>query len=428
MKKRIMIRFGDLMLKGFNIGYFIKRIRRHIESKLNDLQVTYIFRHDRIIIDYIIDDETIIIKRLGQIPGIYDYMIAHVCDQTIDAIIKEGIIVLDNLNVNHPITLKIETKRTDKRFPMTSLEISKTVAKPIIEGTKHTIKVDVNHPEHILYIDVRQEGCYLYLKRYQGMGGYPYGTAGKGLLMMSGGIDSPVAGYLAIKQGIEVELIHFESTPLTPIESVQKVIDLAKVLANYTMHHHIKLHLIPFFHIHEAIINHVFEPYMITIMRRMMYRIAHMYAKKQKIDCIINGESMGQVASQTLPSMKVVEAVTTLPILRPLITYDKLDIIKIAKHIETYETSIKPFNDCCSIYVPKQPVTKPMNIYAEKYENSFVFEPMIEEALKQRVTLIVHKDTDYPMDRFGLTVKEAFEAVNKDKGDDSDYIQTKPKI
>lgn len=428
MKKRIMIRFGDLMLKGFNIGYFIKRIRTHIEFVLNDLDVSYIYRHDRIMIDYKSSDELFIIHRLGQVPGIYDYMIAHVCEANLDAIINEGIMMLDSLAQTLPIRLKIETKRTDKRFPMTSQEITKTVSKPILERTKQPYIVDVNHPEHILNIDLRPEGCYLYLKQYKGMGGYPYGTGGKGLLMMSGGIDSPVAGYLAIKQGIEIELIHFESTPLTPIESVQKVVELARILANYTMRGHITLHLIPFYDIHDQILKHVFDPYIITIMRRMMYRIAHTYAKYQRIDCLVNGESIGQVASQTLQSMKVVEAVTTLPILRPVITYDKLDIIKVANHIGTFETSIKPFNDCCSVYVPKQPATKPMDIYAKKYESSFDFEPLIEEALNHRITIVIDKNKDNRIDSYGLTVHEAVAALLKDKGENIDYIQTKPKI
>lgn len=417
MKKRILIRFGDMMLKGQNIGYFIKRVRQHITFKLSDLSVSYVLRHDRVMIDYTIEDEDLIMKRLQTIPGIFDFSIAHVCDPHLDDVIKTAVRALDGEITKHGVTLKIETRRTDKKIPGTSLEITKTVAKPILDGTKWQMVVDVNNPEVILHIDLRLEGAYIYLKRIKGMGGYPFGTGGKGLLMMSGGIDSPIAGFLSMKQGIEVELIHFESSPLTPLESVQKVIDLAKVLAGYTLTGSIKLHIVPFMKLHHEIVDKVHEPYMITVMRRMMYRIAEDFTKKKDIHVLINGESVGQVASQTLQSMRVVESVTRIPILRPLITYDKLDIIKLAKEIGTYDISIRPFNDCCSIYVPKQPVTKPMDIYAMKYEEVIDYKPLIEEALTHVIHLTISEHSVLNLTDYGFTLDEAIKQYEKEKSE-----------
>jgi thiamine biosynthesis protein ThiI len=295
--------------------------------------------------------------------------------------------------------------------------MSRKIAPMILSQVDKKLVVDVRHPEEILYVEIRKDQTYIYLSSIKGMGGFPYGTGGKGLMMMSGGIDSPVASYLAMKQGIELELIHFESTPLTPLESTQKVIDLAKVLANYTQDGHIKLHIIPFGNIHQEILKNVFDPYIITVMRRMMYRIAEKYGHKNKILALLNGESVGQVASQTLHSMGVVEAVTKMPVLRPLITYDKQDIINISKMIETYQISIKPFNDCCSIYVPRNPVTKPWEVYAKKYEQTFDYEPLIDKAITEVMTLDIDSKTDIDLTIHGFSVQKAYQNYMKTKGD-----------
>ncbi len=415
MKKKILIRFGDMMLKGKNIGFFIKRVRKHLVNKLSDLQTIYQFRHDRIYIDYQDDQEVEIIKRLGQIPGLYSYSIVYVSKPNQEDIIQTAVHVLNEEATKDMMHLKIETKRADKSFPMTSQDFTLCVASSILNQAKRKYVVDVKHPEDILYIEIRQDAAYIYLKSHLGMGGYPYGTAGKGLLMLSGGIDSPVAGYLAMKQGIEVDLIHFDSSPLTPLESTQKVIELAKVLSIYTHDQTINLHIIPFTALHQLVLTHVFEPYIITVMRRMMYRIAEKFATRHKHLCLINGESVGQVASQTLPSMQVVEAVTKIPILRPLITYDKLDIIKIAKHIDSYPISILPFNDCCSIYVPKNPVTKPMEVYAKKYESLIDFEDMIYQLVREAYTIQLSMNTIIDLTTYGFTLKEAMEAYEKER-------------
>ncbi len=406
------------MLKGKNINFFIKRVRLHVQNKLSDLEVKFKFEHDRIYIAYEIEDEAVICKRLQQIPGIFSFSIVYLAELDIDDIVRVSIEVLNQEIKKEYKTFKVETKRANKEFPMTSQEISIKVAPMILSQVDKKLIVDVKNPEEVLHIELRKEYTYIYLTSIKGMGGFPYGTGGKGLMMMSGGIDSPVASYLAMKQGIEVELIHFESTPLTPLESAQKVVDLAKGLSTFTKDGMIRLHIIPFAAIHESILKNVFDPYIITVMRRMMYRIAERYAKRNKFLALLNGESVGQVASQTLNGMQVVEAVTKMPILRPLITYDKQDIINIAKQIYSYELSIKPFNDCCSIYVPRNPVTKPMEVYAKKYENTFDFETMIEKAIEGIMTFELKEDTVIDLTSYGFSVKEAYDNY-KQKGTDS---------
>lgn len=417
LKRKILIRFGDLMLKGKNINFFIKRVRAHVQHKLKDLEVSFKFEHDRIYVDYLLEDEKEVVKRLKQIPGIFSFSIVYLASHDIDDIVRVSIDLL-NQEIDKPYkTFKVETKRTDKSFPLTSLEISRKIAPMILTQVDKKLIVDVRQPEEVLNVELRKDQTYIYVSSIKGMGGFPYGTGGKGLMMMSGGIDSPVASYLAMKQGIELELIHFESTPLTPLESTQKVIDLAKMLTNFTQDGHIKLHIIPFGDIHQEILKNVFDPYIITVMRRMMYRIAEKYARKNKILALLNGESVGQVASQTLNSMGVVEAVTKMPILRPLITYDKQEIVDISKTIETYDISIKPFNDCCSIYVPRNPVTKPMEVYAKKYENTFDYESLIEEAISGVMTLDINQHTEIDLTLHGFSVKEAYQNYMKTKGD-----------
>lgn len=404
-----------MMLKGKNIGFFLKRVRKHVQEKLKDLNVSYQFTHDRIFIDYEEINENELIKRIGLIPGLFSYSIIYVTHSSLEDIIQLGTYVLDQEATKEMMSLKIETIRSDKSFPMTSLEITKKIASPILAQAKRKYKVDVHHPEEILYIDIRRDFSYVYMKSYHGLNGFPYGTQGKGLLMMSGGLDSPVAGFLSMKQGIDLELIHFESSPLTPLESVQKVIDLSKELAKYTMTGSIKLHIVPFSDLHQSILANVFDPYIITVMRRMMYRIAEKFAKKTKNLCLINGESLGQVASQTLPSLSVVESVTKIPILRPLITYDKIDVIHIAKQIETYDISIRPFNDCCSIYVPKSPVTKPMEIYAKKYEQMIPnYEEEIDKILQNIITIDLFEHQVLDITPYGFTATEAIKnALNE---------------
>lgn len=418
MKKQILIRYGDLVLKGKNIGFFIRAIRLHVKHSLEGLDVLYDHMHDRMYIKFDEKDENEIITRLKRIPGLYSFSLVYETTKDLDDIVKTAVSVA-NQYLTDEKTIKVDTKRTDKNFPLTSLEITQKIAGPILSQLDKKYVVDVRHPDAVINVEIRKERTFVYIGQIPAMGGFPYGTAGKGLLMMSGGIDSPVAAYLAMKQGIEVELFHFESTPLTPLESVQKVIDLAKKLAIYSSKGTIKLHLVPFTHIHEDLLRKVTDSYIITIMRRMMYRLGERYANMHDMKCLINGESVGQVASQTLASMMVVENVTNIPILRPVVTYDKSDIIKIANQLDTFTISTRPFNDCCSIYVPRSPVTNPNLLSAEREETKIDFS-LVEQALDHIITLNVTSDFDFDIAQYGFSVDEAYQAFLEERSHDHD--------
>ena len=249
------------------------------------------------------------------------------------------------------------------------------------------MKVDVHNVEVLDKVEIREKHSYIYLNSYSGAGGYPVGTQPKGMLMLSGGIDSPVAGYLAMKRGIKLEAVYFEAIPHTSLEARNKVITLTKKLSNYT--NYINLHIVNFTPIQEAIYKNCRADYCITIMRRMMYRIMERIVKSHNGYVIINGESVGQVASQTLTSMSVINSVTNVPVIRPVACLDKLEIIDIAKKIDTYETSILPFEDCCTVFVPAHPVINPRIDVSIKEENKFDYENMINEAVDTITTIKV---------------------------------------
>jgi len=413
MKEIILVRFGDLVLKGKNKPTFIDQVKRLLKSKLKGIDVNFEYQHDRIFIHINKDDREQVLNQLKYVSGVHSYSFVHRTENDLDQIAAKAIEVIPN-EIPLPTTFKVDTKRADKRFPLSSLEISQQLAAKILPKISG-LKVDVHNPEYTLNVEIRHDGAFIYIGKIPGLGGFPIGMGGKALLMLSGGIDSPVAAYLMMKQGVEIELFHFESTPLTPLESVQKVIDIAKKLAPYMTRNKIKLHLVPFTKIHEEILKYVSDPYIITIMRRMMYRLAERYAKANDIAAIVNGESVGQVASQTLDSINVVENVTNIPILRPVITYDKKDIILLSKMLGTYDVSIRPFNDCCSIYVPRRPVTHPKVEYALEEEAKLNVEDLMVEALQNISTVMINKDTDLEIALYGFEVKEALKTYYGDK-------------
>lgn len=400
---QILVRYGDLTLKGKNQKIFLQRLFRLIDNKMKGLNVEVIKTRDRTYIKILDEDYAKIIERLSLVSGIHSYSPVLKCKSDLDDIKASAKMLCEKLIVK-PTTFKVETKRADKNFFMTSQEITKVVASHILKGSTNLI-VDVHNPELTLNIELRNDATYLYMEEIKGMGGYPVSIAGKGLVMISGGIDSPVAGFLAQKQGIEIECIHFESTPLTSIESAQKVVDLVKIMAKFSIDNKIKLHMIPFKELHMALLESVPESYNITVMRRMMYRIADIIAKKNDCSVIINGESVGQVASQTLQSMNTINAVTNMPILRPLCTYDKNDIVKIAKQIGTFNESIKPFEDCCTVYVPKAPATSPKIDKAENFEKAFDYEALIAKAVENTKTVLISVDSTLSLPELGLEVR-----------------------
>ena len=380
MYDRILIRFGEMTLKKDNYKYFLDRIIRDIENKLIDFEkLEY---HHEMFRFYIIlngEDYNEIVKRLMWIPGIFSFSLCVKTGKDINDIANVGYELLKDKKGQY--TFKVESHRGDKNYPLTSIEISKKVSALILPKLRDVV-VDVHNPDVELNIDLRVDGTYIFTDVIKGIGGYPAGIAGKGLVMMSGGLDSPVATYLSIKKGINVSAIHFYSPPFTSINSLQKVIDLLHELAKYTYKNHIKLYVVPFTAIQEKIHKNANNIYLVTLMRRAMYRIADKVVRKHYLDCIINGESVGQVASQTLESMKVVNEVTNLPILRPLATFDKEEIVTIASKINTYDISIRPYEDCCTVFVPKHPTIKPVlnDVLLEEDKCNFTIE--LDEAVK----------------------------------------------
>ena len=407
----ILVRLGDLTLKGKNQSSFLRRLFTLVHEKLEGLDIKIENRHDRIYIDPKNEDIDKITERLDLISGISSYSFVVKCSNDLDQI-KENAYNLVSSEAKEGLKFKVDTKRANKKYPMLSLEVSQAVAGYVLSKVK-VLKVDVHHPDLTLHIELRDNDAYLYTKQIRALGGFPVGVAGKGLLLMSGGIDSPVAGILAMRQGIEVECLHFESTPLTSIESAQKVVDLAKIMARYMPNNTLKVHFVPFKELHMALLDNVPESYNITIMRRMMYRIASKFAIKNDDLCLICGESVGQVASQTLGSMRCINSVTNLPVLRPLCTYDKVDIINLAYKFKTFDISIKPFEDCCTVYVPKNPTTNPKIDKAEHFEAAFDYETLVNEAVEGVRTLKIKADSDFDFAALGLEVREVLDSLNK---------------
>ena len=411
---RILVRFGDLTLKGKNQKDFIRALHKLVANKMEGLNVEIDYQHDRIYIHLLDEDQEKVIKRLNYVSGISSYSFVVKASKDINEIKETSLKLMKEVVSDKVTTFKVNTKRTDKNYSLRSMEITKAISGYVLANHK-LLRVDVHNPEVELNVELRNDACYLYNTNVRAMGGYPVGTAGKGLLMLSGGIDSPVAGYLAMKQGVEIECIHFESTPLTSIESAQKVVDLVKKMAKFAPNNKINVHFIPVKDIHMALLDNVPEAYNITIMRRMMYRIATELAKRRNCLCLINGESVGQVASQTLRSMNTINSVTNYPIIRPLCTYDKLDIINISKKIDCYELSIKPFEDCCTVYVPKAPATAPKIDKAEQYEKLFDYETLVAKAVDNVNSICISADSDIDFPLMGLEVTEVIEMLRDKK-------------
>jgi len=405
MYERILVRYGDLTLKGKNKRVFLDRVNALIREKVNNPNVVYEKKHDRLYILLNGEDHNEIIKGLDKVSGLSSYSLVTKTERDIESIKKKALEVINSEIENHVITFKVETKRSDKNYPILSPDITKIVAGHVLKNTSMLV-VDVHKPELVLHVEVRLEAAFVYCKKIKGMGGFPVGVAGKGLLMLSGGIDSPVAGYLAMKQGVEIEGLHFESTPLTSIESAQKVIDLTKKLAIYAPHSRIRLHMVPFMELHTALLDYIPEAYNITIMRRMMYRIAEKIALKNNDIILLNGESIGQVASQTLKSMSVINEVVNMPVVRPLSTYDKIDIIKLSKKIDCYDISIKPFEDCCTVYVPKKPTTAPKLDRCIYYESKFNFDALVDKTVENTKVIMINAKDDLDITMLGLVVSE----------------------
>ena len=385
MKKIIIIKYAELSTKKANINFFLKTLKNNID---NALTCNHIISYDRGRMFISVSEENIdkTIDVLLHTFGIHEIVIGFIDeDRTFEVIANN---VLDLIKTQEFKTFKVETKRSDKEYPMDSMEVSKKLGSVILNNKE--CQVDVHNPEVIIHIEIRKDAILYYTNGIRGLGGYPVGTLGKGLLMLSGGIDSPVAGYLTIKRGVKLSALYFESPPHTSEAAKDKVIKLARVLAKYNPN--MTLYAINFTKIQEAILRNIPYEYLITIMRRMMYRIAEKIANSENSKIIVNGESIGQVASQTLTSMSVINRVVNMPVIRPVACFDKLEIIDIAKKIGTFDISTLPYEDCCTVFVPEHPVINPELNKCIEYEKLIPYEELIDEAIKSKQVIKIKEE------------------------------------
>ena len=381
----IMIKYGELTTKKDNRKLFIEALYSDLIYKLAGFDYEIIKESSRMFIEFNKEDLDIIKDKINHVFGIHAYVLAYKVKSCEESIANELIKLLKNRQFK---TFKVETKRSDKSFPIESTDFSRKMGGVILKNIDN-ISVDVHNPELLVNIEIRRDYTYIYCDEFKGCGGYPYGVQGKGLLMLSGGIDSPVAGYLAMKRGIKLDAVYFEAIPHTSIEARNKVIELTKKLNNYGQN--MRLIIVPFTELQEAIYQNCQSEYVITIMRRMMYRIMDCLVRRSHAHVIVNGESIGQVASQTLTSMEVINEVTNLPVIRPVSCYDKLEIIDIAKKIDTYDISILPYEDCCTVFVPRHPIINPLLTKCIEQENKFDYQEMIDKIISNLTYINVNE-------------------------------------
>ena len=382
MEKVIIIRYSEIHLKGKNRGYFERVFGINIEKSLKGIKHEVRRRSGRYLIECFEENQTeLILQKLNKVFGIHSYSVALKVPTQMDKIFEAAKSVCRDCG-----SFKVETHRADKTFYLNSMEISAEIGGRLLSANKN-LKVDVHNPQFVIDIDVREDGTTLVFGNYyKGAGGMPVGSAGKGLLLLSGGIDSPVAGHMIAKRGMNIECIHFHSYPYTNLQARDKVIELAKILSEYSCG--IKLHIISVTHIQEEIHKNCNAEYMVTLLRRFMMRIAEKVAIKIGAQCIITGESLGQVASQTIEGITASNSVIEkLPILRPLCGFDKDEIIERSRNIGAFDISIQPYEDCCTVFLPKHPVIKPDLKTIEEEEAKIDVEKLISEALNSRETL-----------------------------------------
>ena len=375
MKKVVIIRFSEIFLKGNNRYIFENLLVSNIREALHGIECAVEKTRSRFIVRGFKDsDERRIVQRLTKVFGIHSISPALMVESEIETIfeackqfVKKG-------------TFKVLTTRADKTFVLNSMQISQKIGGMLLESLPH-LKVDVHTPDFTINIDMREEGYTFVFSDYvKGADGLPGGSAGVGMLLLSGGIDSPVAGYMLARRGLKIKAIHFHSYPYTSELAKQKVITLCEKLSDYNGK--TELFIVPFTKIQEQIHKNCSESYMITLMRRFMMRIAEKMAKREGASALINGENLGQVASQTMESIYVTNSAVSIPVFRPLIGFDKLDIIAVAQKIDTYETSILPYEDCCTVFLPKNPVTKPKLDFVLKEEMKLDVETLEAEAIE----------------------------------------------
>lgn len=383
---RILIRYGELALKGGNRKFFLQKLKKNVQFILRDYkQIKIISEWDRMYVMLHGEPEDEIIAKLQHVFGVQSFSPAIKAEKNIQSIRDAALHVVKQA-YEPGKTFKISARRTDKTFEYDTNGLNHAVGSHILINI-NGIKVDVKNPDINIIVEVRKEGVYVSGEVIQGAGGFPAGSSGKAMLMLSGGIDSPVAGYLTMRRGVTIEAVHFHSPPFTSERAKQKALDLANELAKYTGS--VKVHLVPFTKIQEMIHKVIPEGYSMTVTRRMMLQITDNIRANNGGLAIVTGESLGQVASQTMDSMYAINDVTSTPILRPLISMDKLDIVKIAEQINTLDISNRPYEDCCTIFTPPSPKTRPKLDKVQAFETKFDWQPLLEEALENIETVTI---------------------------------------
>ena len=388
----ILIRYGEIHLKGQNRPYFERLLMGEIRNAVKKFPGATVERGDgRYYVENFDEaDGEDIIAALSKVFGIHSLTPAYEVEKDIDAIAAEAIRQMDEYILeNGKKSYKVDTKRSDKRFPMKSNEISAEIGGRILEHDPSLV-VDIHKPEMRVFVEIRDKAAYVYTKVIPGQGGMPIGSNGKAMLLISGGIDSPVAGHMVAKRGVRLSAVHYYSFPYTSERARDKVIELTKQVAAYAGE--IKLHLVHFTDIQMAIYEKCPHQHLTLIMRRFMMRIADRLARESGMQAVVTGESIGQVASQTIESLAVTDSVVELPVFRPLIGMDKIEIIERAQQIGTYETSILPYEDCCTVFVPKHPTTRPNMESIIKSESVLDVDALIEDALSKSEVIIVNAD------------------------------------
>lgn len=389
---KLLLRFGEFTLKGKNRNRFERSVLNHIRSVLRPYPGAKIIKeYGRLYVELNGESPEALIQVLKKVFGLVSISPVRVCPSEPDRIIETAVDFVGQKELEGTVTFKVNARRVWKQFPHSSQEMNHLVGSPLLR-TYPQLKVKVKQPDMELRVEIRENETYLYYEVIPGAGGYPLGTNGKAMLLLSGGIDSPVAGWSAMRRGLEIECVHFYSFPYTSQLAKEKVMELTRLLSGYTGK--IKLHLVPFTDVQTSFVGIGQDNLIITFMRRAMLRIVSSLAEREGALAIVTGDSLGQVASQTLPSMNVIGRATELPLLRPLVMMDKNDIINIAMDIGTFDTSILPYEDCCTLFVPKSPTTNPNLKIIEKVEASITELPaLIQAAIEGTETVIITPDS-----------------------------------
>ena len=391
MKELILCKYGEIALKGLNKSSFEAMLVKNVKRRLRFCgKFKYTRSQSTLYVEPLSDDIDMdeVVDRLSKVFGIAKLCRALMVEKSIESIMNDSVEYLEQA-LEGANTFKVEAKRADKKFPLKSPEICRELGHNILQNFPH-LSVDVHDPDVIVTVEIREEHAFINALKIDGAGGMPIGSSGKAMLLLSGGIDSPVAGYMVAKRGVQVEAIHFEAPPYTSERARMKVEKLAEKMASYCGD--INFHCVPFTEIQEVLRDNCPEELFTIIMRRLMMEIAQRFCEQEDIHCLVTGESIGQVASQTMYAMVCTDAACRIPVFRPCIGLDKAEIVEIARKIDTFETSILPYEDCCTVFTPKHPKTRPVLDEVEAAQAAYDFEPLIQKAIENtKVYLIRNK-------------------------------------